>query len=248
MIRVFKGLTYQDIPTFLPKVLDLLPSFKVNERILIKPNLCTKNKHACTDKSIVETVCSLVKNITDDWWIVESNVFKGTPKEIAEYVNYPEWIIERIVNLSDDWTFLDKNPFKLINLPKLKAHDFLRYTCARKNLFGFVPKPELRLKAHSEGLLETIQVLNELYPSHLVIVDAITIMEGKGSPLRGKLKELGWIIIGNSAEEVDEWVERNIIDEGLLEYDSNKFSEWMMRQAGKMELTRKIYSFLEGLR
>ena len=95
----------------------------------------------------------------------------------------------------------------VINLPKLKTHEMMTFTCAVKNLYGTVvgaAKAGLHLTAgHSKelfaGLLLEIAFAR---PVALTIVDGIVAMEGDG-PNSGTPRQLGILLAGENMVAVD---------------------------------------------
>jgi uncharacterized protein (DUF362 family)/Pyruvate/2-oxoacid:ferredoxin oxidoreductase delta subunit len=95
----------------------------------------------------------------------------------------------------------------LINLPKLKTHEMMTFTCSVKNLFGAVVgtgKAAWHLKAGADRELFA-RMLIEIYllrKPELNIVDAITAMEGDG-PGSGDPRQVGLLMAGVNPLAVD---------------------------------------------
>ena len=95
----------------------------------------------------------------------------------------------------------------VINLPKLKTHQMMGFTCAVKNLFGAIVgmrKPGLHLQAGADKALFARMLLDladRLAPA-LTIVDAVVGMEGDG-PSGGMPVQLGALLAGPSPLAVD---------------------------------------------
>ncbi|MCX7038719.1 MAG: DUF362 domain-containing protein [Spirochaetes bacterium] len=86
----------------------------------------------------------------------------------------------------------------VVNLPRLKTHSLTRMTGALKNMFGAVvgsSKAALHI-THPDGesFGRMIADLNRLVRSRLVVMDAITVMEGNG-PVSGRLADVGLLIV-----------------------------------------------------
>lgn len=94
----------------------------------------------------------------------------------------------------------------IVNLPRLKTHGLMGMTGALKNIFGVVPgnlKAEFHIKhPDAEGFGRMIADLNGLIRSRLVIMDAITAMEGNG-PGNGDLVPVGVLIFSDDPVAVD---------------------------------------------
>jgi uncharacterized protein (DUF362 family)/ferredoxin len=86
----------------------------------------------------------------------------------------------------------------IVNLPRLKTHGLTTMTGALKNTFGVIPGG-LKAKYHIthpdvESFSQMIADLNGAVLSRLVVMDAITVMEGNG-PASGRLRSVGLLII-----------------------------------------------------
>jgi len=96
----------------------------------------------------------------------------------------------------------------VINLPKLKTHAQMGMTLAVKNLFGCVVglrKPEWHFRVGEDKelfaeLLTTIYL--QIKPS-INLMDGILAMEGQGPGARGKPRELGYLLAGTDALDLD---------------------------------------------
>jgi uncharacterized protein (DUF362 family)/Pyruvate/2-oxoacid:ferredoxin oxidoreductase delta subunit len=86
----------------------------------------------------------------------------------------------------------------IISLPRLKTHGLTVMTGALKNTFGIIPggrKGEYHVTHPDvESFSRMIVDLNRALPPRLVIMDAITVMEGNG-PANGRLRSVGVLII-----------------------------------------------------
>jgi uncharacterized protein (DUF362 family)/Pyruvate/2-oxoacid:ferredoxin oxidoreductase delta subunit len=95
----------------------------------------------------------------------------------------------------------------IINLPKLKTHQMMGFTCAVKNLFGAVVgmrKPRLHLQAGTDKAFFALMLLElaEYIRPALSIVDAVTGMEGDG-PGSGDPIHIGVLLAGTDPLAVD---------------------------------------------
>jgi len=88
----------------------------------------------------------------------------------------------------------------IINLPKFKSHQQLTATFAIKNMFGCVAGKRKALWHFAKGknaddfcelLIDIYQFLNPA----VTIIDGIIAMDGSG-PIRGRARDLGWLIGG----------------------------------------------------
>lgn len=117
-------------------------------------------------------------------------------------VSYPRGIQDRRFHIARG--VLDSAG--LINLPRLKTHAFTVMTGALKNTFGVVPggrKAEFHLShSNMEDFSRMIADLNGCVPSRLVVLDAITAMQGNG-PGSGTLVDVGVLIISDDPVAAD---------------------------------------------
>ena len=174
----------------------------------LKPNLVVakpSNSGATTSAQIVEGVIEyLYQNNIRNIWIMESSGVGHSTKK-AFNVSGLDSISKRygnrlkLIDLKDEpaetvksgrfetriFGILNRVDY-LINLPVVKAHSQTRITCALKNLKGIIPDSEKR-KYHSQGLHQSIALLNSIIKPDLIIADGIqgdlTFEEG-GTPVR----------------------------------------------------------------
>jgi uncharacterized protein (DUF362 family) len=89
---------------------------------------------------------------------------------------------------------------KIINVPKLKAHQQLGATFAIKNMFGCVTGKQKAFLHFSKGksyeaFCEMLVEIYKLVGPVLTIIDGVKAMEGQG-PINGKVRELGVLVAG----------------------------------------------------
>ncbi len=94
----------------------------------------------------------------------------------------------------------------VVNLPRLKTHALTRMTGALKNTFGAVvgsSKAAMHI-THPDGesFGRMIADVNLLVRSRLVVMDAITVMEGNG-PVSGRLVDVGLLIFSTDPVAAD---------------------------------------------
>lgn len=96
----------------------------------------------------------------------------------------------------------------VINLPKLKTHAQMAMTLAVKNLFGCVVglrKPEWHFRVGEDKELFAellVTIFNQIKPA-INLMDGILAMEGQGPGTRGTPREIGYLIGGTDALEID---------------------------------------------
>lgn len=109
----------------------------------------------------------------------------------------------------------------IINFCKLKTHGMMGLSACVKNMFGVVPgtyKPEYHYKypRHTQ-FADMLVDLNVRFPQKLVIVDAVTGMEGNG-PTAGTPRHIGALLASDSPYACDRICAKIIgLDENELE-------------------------------
>ncbi len=210
-----------DVYGAVEKAVELLGGFKIRRgaRAVIKPNICyPRNPYGMviTDFRVIEAVIRLLQDETDDIVVVESDNISGTADSRAEKSGLLDLLRDldvEFINLSDDEgethrigeveirlpkTVLEADYF--INLPKMKTSGPTLVTLSIKNLFG-LPMRRDKKKLHPY-LNEILPYLAKVIRHDLIVLDAITAMEGNG-PVIGTPKEMGLIIAGRNPLEVD---------------------------------------------
>ena len=210
-----------DVYGAVEEAVELLDGFKIRRgaRAVIKPNICyPRNPYGMviTDFRVIEAVIRLLQDETDDIVVVESDNISGTADSRAEKSGLLD-LLRRLdvefINLSRDEgethrigeveirlpkTVLEADYF--INLPKMKTCGPTLVTLSIKNLFG-LPMRRDKKKLHPY-LNEILPYLAKVIRHDLIVLDAITAMEGNG-PVIGTPKEMGLIIAGRNPLEVD---------------------------------------------
>lgn len=173
------------------------------DRVAIKPNLCN-SKYPYPATSQVEAciaVLDLIKEITSEIIIIESPNASMNPKLKYKALGYDKLRDEvELVDLHKRSVLKDKEFDKLINLCNLKTSEVATITCGLKNMFGCYPNRN-KAKFHSE-IDSAILHINKLYPSDLVIIDALIGMEGQG-PLFGTPVPMDLVIAGDNVVATD---------------------------------------------
>lgn len=203
------------------------------DKVLIKPNLLSPSKieeARITDPRVIEAIVEMVHPIASEVWIGDSSGIStknGTERAMKsiELDKLPERYPRlRLRNFDEEGTktveislgrrgrlrvtmaeaVFEAN--KIINVPKLKTHNFTVMTCAVKNTFGCLPGSQ-KARVHAEAK-DPESFAHALIDIHLKvnpvlsIVDATLSMEGEG-PSWGKPKETRLIFGGESSFAVD---------------------------------------------
>jgi len=213
-----------DIVSFVDEMLEeKMPVLPRDTRILLKPNFHKDIPAVVSNTTdfrlIIAIVRSLQKRGYSDITIGEGpacgfdytgiDVFKRLRvPQLAEYlgVRYVDFNKAEpvVVNLRDNKpariakTVLECDYF--INVPKLKTHLLAQISAALKSLVGcFVGLQKRRMHDH---LIENVILVNQMFPPHLIFVDALVAMEGQG-PGIGTPVVLDRILCGKNAYTLD---------------------------------------------
>ncbi len=204
--------------TALQKVFHLIGDNSINisksDTVLIKPNFIMANKvhtPAVTNPQLILALAALLRNHTAKIMIGDSPAWGDTQTcinamNIADQlkkldVRVVPFKTGRKIKVRDASVTIARHALeadKIINLPKLKAHQQLGATFAVKNMFGCVVGKEKALWHFKRGsnCLSFCEMLIGIY-EHLApalnIIDAVTAMQGPG-PLNGTPKQIGAII------------------------------------------------------
>jgi uncharacterized protein (DUF362 family) len=87
-------------------------------------------------------------------------------------------IIEKTVGVGKTYVTLPFNEVLLnadliVNVPKLKTHNFIGVTCAMKNIFGSISKP--RKYTYHDNIVNVIVAANKIIKSDIVVVDGLIV-------------------------------------------------------------------------
>jgi len=217
-----KNFSNEDIAKAVWRAVDLLDFSFSNEveKVVIKPNLCYYWDYSTgetTDPRVVSALIDYIRNQVGRGvtiFIAEADASAMETKysfKILGYDKLSQAKDVKLVNLCDgditnqkvkvrDKEFtLPINKLLLeadlvINVPKLRTHNFAGITCAMKNMFGAIAKP--RKYVYHKTLSEVIVGINKIIKSDIIIVDGI-IARGS-SP-----KKLGVILAGDNPLATD---------------------------------------------
>lgn len=188
-------------------------------KIVLKVNLITGRKPAdcaTTHPAVVRAVCLALRSFgARDITIADSPGGPFTPEalnHIYRVCGLTEIEEEGLAKLNRDvaWdtvftpeVFTARNFTRirvvkeadyLINLPKLKTHAMMKFTCGIKNLFGTIPglqKPEMHYRfPNTEAFAHMlVELCDSVHPA-VTLIDAVDGMEGNG-PTGGTVRHLG---------------------------------------------------------
>ncbi|MCW4003212.1 MAG: DUF362 domain-containing protein [Candidatus Bathyarchaeota archaeon] len=190
------------------------------KNVMIKPNLCYYWNASTGETTDGRVVCSVIKylkkkigndvNIT----VAEADASAMRTKYAFSILGYNDVCQQNSVELKNlsEGSIVDRTvevgkasltlPFNeellnadlVVNVPKLKTHNFVGVTCAMKNMFGAISKP--RKYVYHRNIENVIVAANKIVPSDIVVVDGLIV--------RGSCpKKLGVIIAGDNALSTD---------------------------------------------
>lgn len=188
--------------------------------VVIKPNLCyywDSSTGETTDPRLVATVIDYIrKKVGNDVSITvaEADASAMKTKYSFRILGYDKLCREKnvkLVNLSDGHVIdtnvkvngkelslpvneILLNADLIVNMPKLKTHNFVGMTCALKNMFGAISKP-WKYSFH-EIISDVIVGVNKIIKSRIVVVDGL-IVHGSHT------KKLGVILAGDDPLATD---------------------------------------------
>ncbi len=208
----------------------VLPLIGPGKTVLIKPNFVTDvqeyiDKGANTDVRLIEAVVKILLQKHAKVYLCESETgtfVKGRNFERVIKMMGIDKLAERlgfdIVNLTsakkrkvkiENGLYLKEIDLPeialdcdlIVNMPKIKTHEYTNMTCSLKNMFGIIPDP-IRIKYYCE-LHKVISDVNSIFNKKMfIVVDGIIGMEGNG-PLFGIPVDLNLLIFGVEPGLVD---------------------------------------------
>lgn len=195
--------TDKNIKENLTKLLDLLNYYPKKKKAFIKPNIVdalSPRSAVIVDPKVVKSLYECLKERgIKEIVIGEGTGFFTKPEHFAKVIKATKYDkIEKefgikVLNLEQEerikvpWKYgelklpkiIFDEEFEYINLPKMKTHTLTTVTLALKNQKGLLDLGSKR-KFHKENLHDMILELGKLVKPDLVILDAITALEGSG--------------------------------------------------------------------
>lgn len=195
-------------------------NFSQINNVVIKPNLCYYWNSSTGETTDARVVCAVIKyvrqKIGNDVNIIvaEADASAMRTKFSFPILGYDELsqknnvslknlskgnIIEKTVKVGKTDVTLPFNEVLLnadllINVPKLKTHNFVGVTCAMKNIFGSISKP--RKYTYHDNIMNVIVGANKIVKSDIILVDGLIV--------RGSCpKKLGVIMAGDNPLSTD---------------------------------------------
>ncbi|XHH09318.1 MAG: DUF362 domain-containing protein [Candidatus Bathyarchaeia archaeon] len=209
-----------DIDSAVARALDRLNyDFSKVKTVYIKPNLCyywNASTGETTDGRVVGAVISYLKKKINDVSVTVAEADASAMKtkfafgilgyrDLCEKHSVPLQnlsegnIVERTVTVGNQDITLPFNEDFLnadlvVNVPKLKTHNFVGSTVGLKNMFGAIAKP--RKYSYHKNITNTIVAANKIAKSHLTVVDGLIV--------RGSCpKKLGVVMAGDNVLSTD---------------------------------------------
>ncbi len=200
---------------------------KRGDSVLLKPNFlmaARPEQAVCTHPAVVRAVAELVLDCGGRPFVADSPAWgsaRGVAKangiaDVCRTLGIPLYELKdarrvatpfaRVFDrLTVDGRALDADA--IVNLPKLKTHAQLYFTCATKNMFGCVTGKRKAWWHAKAGNFENyfglmlVETLRLLAPA-LTVVDAVVAMEGQG-PGKGDPRQVGLIAAGTDCIALD---------------------------------------------
>lgn len=242
---------------------DIVP---VGAKVAIKVNLCDSipKKGVITTPELVYEVIKILKHKECAVTVVESDGLLYSADAAYRETEMQKWVDKagaRFVNLTNDEKILitPKNTLfvkkyampktleetdVLITMPLLKTHEITLYTGALKNQFGCYPQHN-RVMLHTH-LDEAIVDINTILRPDIVIMDALTAIEGNG-PTRGYPVKMHLLIASNNPSSCDLVALRiigfdvNEVGHLKLAIDLNKGGEYYLLTGETLENVKREF-------
>jgi len=184
------------------------------ERVLIKPNFIAPRKATAavqTDPAVVLAIAKLLKDAGAKPFVADSSAWKDTAacvrilglEEPLKKLGVPVMSMDKPkrFKIAGGHIGISKVALeadKIVNVPKLKAHQQMGATFAVKNMFGCVCGKEKAFRHFSHGrseekFSEMMVGIYKLLSPTVNIIDGVIGMEGMG-PMSGEPREVGFLI------------------------------------------------------
>ncbi len=190
------------------------------KNVMIKPNLCYYWNASTGETTDGRVVCSVIKYVKQKLGsdvkitVAEADASAMRTKYAFSILGYDDLcqknnvalknlsegnVVEHTVKVNGEELKLPFNEDFLnadliINVPKLKTHNFIGVTCAMKNIFGAISKP--RKYSYHKNIVNVIVAANKIAPSDITVVDGLIV--------RGSVpKKLGVIMAGDNVLSTD---------------------------------------------
>ena len=186
------------------------------ESVLLKPNLIAPKPANCavqTDGRVIVEVARLLKDVGARPFVADSPAWSSSShcidmlgiSEELDFLGVPvrelNRPVKRSIEPSGEKVYVSRvalDADKIINLPKLKAHQQMTVTIAIKNMFGCVCGKRKALWHYRRGgsherFSQLLIGIYRLMSPVLTILDAVVSMEGMG-PIRGNPRHTGFLL------------------------------------------------------
>jgi uncharacterized protein (DUF362 family) len=187
-----------EIDDAVEKTLDRLNcNFRGINNVVIKPNLCYYWGATTGETTDARVVCSVIRYVREkigkdtNITIAEADASAMKTRFAFAVLGYDQLCSKNRVELKNlsEGSIVEKTvavnntditlPFNevllntdlIINVPKLKTHNFIGVTCALKNIFGAISKP--RKYAYHDNIVNVIVAANKIIKSNIVVVDGL---------------------------------------------------------------------------
>lgn len=226
--------------------------------VIIKPNLCyywNASTGETTDGRVVSAIINFLRNKIGqnvDITVAEADASAMKTKFAFDILGYTELCRKnnvKLLNLSEgkisDMTvkvnggeitlpFNDDllNADLIVNVPKLKTHNFVGMTCSLKNIFGAIAKP--RKFSYHKNINNTIVAANKIVKPQINVVDGLIV---RGS----HPTKLGVVLAGDNALSTD------FIAARIMSFNPRRVPHLSLAEKEKLGETRTISLVEDGI-
>jgi len=253
VIRSIRNESVESIVRYIFEKFEYETAIPQGAKVAVKVNLSTpfaENADGSnTDPRLLDAVCKVLKERTDNIIVGESNGMRYDTLEAFKVTGYIEVLkkygLEPTNFSEDEWVdtghklingwglskkLLDADVF--ITLPVLKTHATTVFTGSLKNQFGCYPQHN-RILLHPK-LDDVLVLINQILKPRFCIMDGIVAMEGRG-PINGEPRELDLILGSDDPVALDSTAMRLV---GLDPYTSGHIKKAAKAGVGEIVAER----------
>ena len=234
-------------------------NFSGINNVVIKPNLCYYWNASTGETTDSRVVCAVIKYIRErigndvNITVAEADASAMRTKFAFSVLGYDELcqknkvalknlsegnIISKTVQVGKTEVTLPFNELLLnadlvVNVPKLKTHNFIGVTCAMKNIFGSISKP--RKYVYHSNIENVIVAANKIIKSDIVVVDGLVV--------RGSCpKKLGVIMASDNP------LANDFVAAKIMSFNPKKVAYFNLAAQEKIGETKNIHLIEDGVK
>lgn len=220
--------TYKTIKDDLPKLLELIDYKPQKKKIFIKPNIVDAlppSSAVIVHPKMIDALCEYFQSFKIEKIVIgEGTGFFTKPEHFRQVIKTTKYTrIEKKFDLEvENLQFTERVPiswkygeialpkyafddeYEYINMPKMKTHSQCSVTLSMKNQKGLISLKD-KINFHKTALHDMIFELSKVVKPDLVLMDAITCIEGTGPTqnTQTRMKKMDLILAGREMLEVD---------------------------------------------